>query len=74
MLVTVEGSTADGWLNEQRIPHRTVAVVNDAYALLAQGEVQAVAYDYPALRYHALNFGEGRTHLVGAPFDEEGKI
>ncbi|MEZ4612210.1 MAG: transporter substrate-binding domain-containing protein [Caldilineaceae bacterium] len=71
VIVTVEGSTAATWLTEQGIPHRTVATVNAAYPLLDAGQVQAVVYDYPVLRYHALNFGEGRIEVVGAPFNRE---
>ena len=71
VIVTVEGSTAATWLTEQGIPHRTVATVNAAYPLLEDEQVQAVVYDYPVLRYHALNFGEGRIEVVGAPFNRE---
>jgi polar amino acid transport system substrate-binding protein len=70
-VATVAGSTADVWLTEQRIPHRKVTVIEDAYDLLESGSVQAVVYDYPVLRYHALNFGNGRVEVVGAPFNEE---
>lgn len=70
-VVTVEGSTADEWLTEQRIPHQTVIDVDEAYDLLDRGSVHAVVYDYPVLRYHALNFGQGRIQVVGPPFNEE---
>ncbi|MEZ4560228.1 MAG: transporter substrate-binding domain-containing protein [Caldilineaceae bacterium] len=72
VIVTVEGSTAATWLTEQGIPHRTVATVNAAYPLLEDEQVQAVVYDYPVLRYHALNFGEGRIEVVARP--STGKI
>ena len=71
IVVTVEGSTADEWLNHQRIPHQTVVAVDEAYDMLDRGAVQAVVYDYPVLLYHALNFGEGRVDVVGGPFSEE---
>ncbi len=71
VVVTVEGSTADEWLTAQRIPHRTVANVDEAYDMLYGGSAQAVVYDYPVLLYHALNFGEGRADVVGAPFNKE---
>lgn len=71
VVVTVEGSTADMWLTEQRIPHRTVEVVDDAYDMLYAGAAQAVVYDYPVLRYHAINSRDGRAEVVGNPFNEE---
>ncbi len=70
-IATVAGSTADVWLTEQRIPHRKVTLIEDAYGLLESGSVQAVVYDYPVLRYHALNFGNGWVEVVGEPFNEE---
>lgn len=71
VVVTVDGSTADTWLTEQRIPHRTVEVVDDAYEMLYARTAQAVVYDYPVLRYHALNSQDGRADVVGNPFNEE---
>ena len=71
IVVTVAGSTADEWLTDQQISHRTVANVEDAYAQLDVGNVHAVVYDYPVLRYYALTHGNGRVHVVGAPFNEE---
>ncbi len=52
-VVTVGGSTADQWLIDNRIGHQTVDTVEEAYALLDDGAVQAVVYDRPVLLYHA---------------------
>jgi ABC-type amino acid transport substrate-binding protein len=71
IVLTVAGSTADEWLTDQQISHRTVANVEEAYAQLDVGNVHAVVYDYPVLRYYALTHGDGRVHVVGAPFNEE---
>lgn len=70
-VATVEGSTAAAWLTEAHIPHLTVPTADEAYALLVDATVQAVVYDHPVLRYHALNFGDGRIQVVGTPFNEE---
>ncbi len=71
VVVTVEDSTADTWLTENRIPHRTVELVDEAYAMLEANDVQAVVYDFPVLRYYALNSGDGRAEVVGSPFNQE---
>ena len=71
VIATVEGSTAAAWLAAQGLPHRTLTSIDEAYPLLETGRVQAVVYDYPVLRYHALNFGDGRVEVVGAPFNRE---
>ena len=71
IVVTVEGSTADEWLTATAHSAPYGRHVDEAYDLLDRGSVQAVVYDYPVLRYYALNFGEGRVQVVGAPFNEE---
>ena len=71
IVVTVEGSTGDAWLTEQRIPHQTVTTVEDAYAQLDAGTVDAVVYDHPVLSYYALEYGAGRVQVVGPPFNQE---
>ncbi len=70
-VATVEGSTAADWLARQNINHVGVEFAEDAYALLENGRVDAVVYDFPVLRYHALNDQSGIFEVVGAPFDKE---
>ncbi len=70
-VATVAGSTAATWLARQNITHVGVEFAEDAYALLESGRVDAVVYDYPVLRYHALNDRRGIVEVVGAPFDQE---
>ena len=70
-VASVEGSTGDVWLTQEGIPHRSVGTIDQAYSLLDSGIVQAVVYDYPVLRHHALNFGEGYVRVVGEPFNAE---
>ncbi len=71
IIVTVEGSTAEAWLDGEGLPYRTVTAMEEAYEQLEAGRVQAVVYDYPVLLYYALNFGEGRIGVAGPPFNEE---
>lgn len=70
IVVTVEGSTADQWLTEEEISHRTTTTIDEAYTLLDDGHVQAVVYDYPVLRYYA-NLDDGKAQVAGPPFNQE---
>ena len=45
--------------------------IEDAYQALTDGKVDAVVFDSPVLMYYAANQGNGRVHLVGAPFRKE---
>ncbi len=70
-VVTVAGSTSDTWLTEQRIGHSTVETIEEAYAQLDAGDVQAIVYDHPVLLYYALqNEGKGYT-VPGEAFEKE---
>jgi polar amino acid transport system substrate-binding protein len=68
---TVAGSTAADWLAEHNIPHVSMDVVEDAYDLLETGRVDAVVYDYPVLKYYAVDAGDGQVEVTGGPFNEE---
>ena len=70
-VATVTGSTAADWLARQNITHVGVEFAEDAYRLLENGRVDAVVYDFPVLRYHALNDQRAIFEVVGAPFDKE---
>ena len=71
-VVTVANTTAARYLSQQHIRAREVETIDDAYALLDQGEAQAIVYDAPVLLYHTLTAGKGRTQVVGPLFQEEG--
>ncbi len=70
-IVTVGGSTADQWLNDQLIPHRRVELIDEAYAMLESGEVDAVVYDYPVLQYFLTSNPSSQLVMVGEPFRTE---
>jgi polar amino acid transport system substrate-binding protein len=70
-VATVKGSTASQWLSMRGIGHIPVAVIDDAYAMLEEGHVQAVVYDYPILLYHVYQYGGGDLEMAGEPFNSE---
>lgn len=70
-IVTVEGTTAAEYLESERLRFASVAQIEDAYALLEAGEVDAIVYDSPVLRYYAATDGRGRVRLVGNMFDRQ---
>jgi len=45
--------------------------IEDAYALLKEGKVEAVVHDAPVLQYYAQRGGRGDVRLVGTPFNNE---
>lgn len=70
-LATVANSTAAQYLDEQRLPYTRVGVVEDAYALLENGTVDAVVYDSPVLLYYAATGGLNRVNVVGEIFEPQ---
>ncbi len=70
-IATVGTSTAAAFLSEHGLPFVPVERIEDAYALLDQGQVQAVVYDSPVLLYYAATKGKGRAEVVGAIFKPE---
>ncbi|MCW5882036.1 MAG: transporter substrate-binding domain-containing protein [Anaerolineae bacterium] len=70
-VATVAGTTAAQYLDGQNINYQAVAKIEDAYALLKRGDVQAVVYDAPVLAYYANTEGRGEVQVVGGVFKEE---
>lgn len=70
-VATVDGSTASRHLTERGIAHQRVKLIEDAYALLSEGQVQAVVYDAPVLRYYVNTGGHDTFKLVGPVFNSE---
>jgi ABC-type amino acid transport substrate-binding protein len=70
-VATVGGTTASDYLTRNLIAHRRVDTIEDAYALLEDGTVEAVVYDIPTLAYYAAHEGEGKVQLVGTRFQRE---
>ena len=70
-IATVRGSTAARYLEGKHIAYTPVDKIEDAYALMAQQQVQAVVYDAPVLLYYAATRGKGTVTLAGSIFKEE---
>jgi polar amino acid transport system substrate-binding protein len=70
-IVTVAGTTADTWLKEQGLPHRTVTKIEEAYPLLLDGRVDAIVYDSPVLLRWVATAGQGRALIAGSIFKPE---
>jgi polar amino acid transport system substrate-binding protein len=70
-VATVQGSTADEYLTGRRIAAQRFTAIDEAYALLENGAIDAIVYDAPVLLYHEANAGRGRVQVTGTPFDLE---
>lgn len=70
-VATVEGSTASRYLTQHGIGHQGVSQVEDAYALLSDGQVQAVVFDAAVLRHYVNTGGRDTVKLVGTAFNIE---
>jgi len=70
-VITVDGSTAARFLTSRNIAHRRVQSIEDAYDALERGQVQAIVYDSPVLRYYANHDGRDKVKIVGLPFNNE---
>ena len=70
-VATVAGSTAATYLDDIGVAFTPVAAIEEAYALLAAGAVDAVVYDAPVLRYHRVSAGRGTVEVIDAVFKPE---
>ncbi|MBI4615385.1 MAG: transporter substrate-binding domain-containing protein [Planctomycetes bacterium] len=68
---TAPGTTAARWLEENGATVREFAPIEDAYAALVKGDVEAVVYDAPVLLHHASHAGKGRVLVVGPLFEKQ---
>jgi ABC-type amino acid transport substrate-binding protein len=70
-VATVANSTAAQYLAARRLPYTAVEAIDDAYALLERGAVEAVVYDSPVLLYYANGTGQGKVQIVGDLFQPQ---
>ena len=68
---TVAGSTAETWLRKNKGKVSTYPDVDTAIAALNSGEVKAVVYDAPVLRYYLSKKAGTRLRLVGPTFERQ---
>ena len=69
-VATVAGSAGDAYLSTVGVGPVLVDEVEEAYGLLEQGEVDAVVFDAPVLRFHASRQGAGQVTTVGPLFEK----
>ena len=69
-VATVEGSAGDAYLSTVGVGPVLVDDIDEAYGLLAQGEVDAIVFDAPVLRFHSSRQGAGEVTTVGPLFEK----
>jgi ABC-type amino acid transport substrate-binding protein len=70
-VATVEGTTSANFLRTNGIGFTGVTVIQEAYDLLLDGQVDAVVYDSPVLRYYVLNSRREDLDVVGPMLEIE---
>jgi polar amino acid transport system substrate-binding protein len=68
---TVAGSTAETWLRHNKAKVSTYPDVASAIAVLNSGDLKAVVYDAPVLRYYLSKKVGTRLRLVGPTFEKQ---
>lgn len=68
---TIAGSTAETWLRTNKAKVSTYPDVPGAVAALNSGEIKAVVYDAPILRYYLSKRAASRLRLVGPTFEKQ---
>jgi polar amino acid transport system substrate-binding protein len=68
---TTAGSTSASWLKEHGAKVTEFQKIDQAFAALEQGSLDAVVFDAPVLLYHAANGGRGKVRVVGPIFKKE---
>ena len=69
-VATVAGGAGESYLAAVGVGPVLVDEIGDAYGLLARGEVDAVVFDAPVLRFHAAREGGGEVTTVGPTFEK----
>jgi polar amino acid transport system substrate-binding protein len=70
-VATVEGSTAQAYLERQGLTVKAFPDVDGACAALADDKVKAVIYDAPMLLYYAKNNADKKLGVVGELFEKQ---
>jgi ABC-type amino acid transport substrate-binding protein len=68
---TIAGSTAETWLTKNKVKLSSYPDVPSAIAALNSGELKAVVYDAPVLRYYLSKKTGTRLRLVGPTFERQ---
>jgi len=67
-IATAPGSIAAGWLEARELPFLPLTDTEEAYRMLLRGDIDAVVYEAPQLRYWLANRGRSTAVLVGPVF------
>jgi len=70
-VATVGGSTAEKWLGNNKVKVSSYPDVATAIAAMNSGELKAVVYDAPVLRYYLAKKVGTRLRLVGPTFERQ---
>jgi polar amino acid transport system substrate-binding protein len=68
---TTSGSTSATWLKDHGAKVTEFQKIDQAYAALEAGTLDAVVFDAPVLLYYAANGGRGKVRVVGPIFKKE---
>jgi polar amino acid transport system substrate-binding protein len=68
---TVAGTTSADYLRDQHLVHRTYPTARDGLNALAQGELEAIVYDAPLLRYLAITEFQTTAAVLPVTFDRQ---
>ncbi len=68
---TLAGSTAESWLRNNNAKVSTFGDIKTAVAALNSGDIKAVVYDAPILRYYLTKHPSNRLRIVGPMFEKQ---
>ncbi len=69
-VATASGSAGEAYLVGVGVGPVLVDEIGDAYRLIGEGDVDAIVFDAPVLRYHASREGAGEITTVGPLFEK----
>jgi polar amino acid transport system substrate-binding protein len=64
----LRGTASATWVAERGLNARRFETIDECYAALERGEIDAVVYDAPSLMYYAQTEGRGKVRTVGSVF------
>lgn len=70
-VATVQGSTAEAWLNAHGAVVTPLPAVGDCITALRTGKVNAVVYDAPVLQYEAARLNDESLMMAGPVFERQ---
>ncbi len=69
-VATVTRSAGEAYLSTVGVGSVPVDEIDQAYSLLAEGDVDAIVFDAPVLRFHAAREGQGEVATFGPAFEK----